>query len=75
MTFRISDRGIGIPLSDLYQLFKQFEGVSNVGVINGTGLGLSIVKKAVDLHGGYISIDSTEGVGTNVKVILPCTKI
>nr|WP_293108438.1 HAMP domain-containing sensor histidine kinase [Okeania sp. SIO2F4] len=71
----MSDRGIGIPLSDLYQLFKQFEGVSNVGVINGTGLGLSIVKKAVDLHGGYISIDSTEGVGTNVKVILPCTKI
>ncbi|MGD1701040.1 ATP-binding protein [Dapis sp. BLCC M229] len=38
-------------------------------------MGLSIVKKAVDLHGGYISIDSREGVGTNVKVILPCTKI
>ncbi len=62
ITFRISNRGIGIPGADRDQLFKQFEGASNVGVINGTGLGLSIVKQAVDLHGGYISINSTEGV-------------
>ena len=75
ITFYISAQGIGIPGSNRDQLFKQFEGASNVGVINGTGLGLSIVKQAVDLHGGYISIDSTEGVGTTFTVTLPCTKI
>ncbi|MGD1807021.1 sensor histidine kinase [Dapis sp. BLCC M126] len=75
ITFCISNQGIGIPGSSIKQLFKQFERTSNVGVIDGTGLSLSIVKQAVDLHGGYISIDRTEGVGTTIKVTLPCTTI
>jgi PAS domain S-box-containing protein len=70
-TFRIQDRGIGIPLKDRSQLFESFYRASNVGAIQGTGLGLSIVKKSVDLHGGQITVESTVGVGTTFTIRLP----
>ena len=69
--FRISDNGIGIPKSDLAQLFESFSRAQNVGGIQGTGLGLAIVKKAVDLHGGTIAVESEVGVGTTFSVTLP----
>ena len=69
--FRITDRGIGIPEEDQQHLFESFSRASNVGTIQGTGLGLAIVKKAVDLHGGTISVQSQVGVGTIFTVTLP----
>lgn len=69
--FRIQDRGIGIPAADLDKLFDSFHRASNVGTISGTGLGLSIVKKAVELHGGQIVVQSQVGVGTEFIVTLP----
>ena len=39
--------------------------------VGGTGLGLAIVKHIVNRHRGHLTIDSTEGVGTTVKVWLP----
>jgi signal transduction histidine kinase len=39
--------------------------------IQGTGLGLSIIKKAVDLLGGKLAIDSKLGEGTTITVELP----
>jgi signal transduction histidine kinase len=71
VTFRIQDRGIGIPLEDLSQLFESFYRATNVGTIKGTGLGLSIVKKSVDLHGGQLAVESVVGVGTTFTVMLP----
>ncbi|NET58334.1 MAG: response regulator [Symploca sp. SIO2E6] len=70
-TFCIQDQGIGIPPEDLDRVFESFYRASNVGNIRGTGLGLSIVKKAVDLHGGQILLESQIGVGTNVQFTLP----
>lgn len=67
----ISDCGIGIPAESLEHLFDQFHRAKNVGGISGTGLGLPIVKRAVDAHGGSITIDSEEGRGTTVTVCLP----
>ncbi|NER48608.1 MAG: response regulator [Symploca sp. SIO1A3] len=70
-TFCIQDQGIGIPPEDLDRVFESFYRASNVGNIQGTGLGLSIVKKAVDLHGGQILLESHIGFGTNVLINLP----
>jgi signal transduction histidine kinase len=70
-TFRIRDRGIGIPLKDQAQLFEPFYRSSNVGTISGTGLGLAIVKRCVELHGGEIAVESEVGVGTTFTITLP----
>ncbi|MBB5353513.1 PAS domain S-box-containing protein [Haloferula luteola] len=69
--FSISDRGIGIPKSDLPVLFEAFRRGSNVGQTPGTGLGLVIVKQSVELHGGTLAIDSREGEGTTFTVSIP----
>jgi PAS domain S-box-containing protein len=71
VVFRIQDQGIGIPIEDRAQLFNSFHRASNVGTISGTGLGLAIVKKAVDLHGGKITVDSEVGIGTTFIISLP----
>lgn len=71
ITFRIRDRGIGMPPEYQAKLFQRFERASNVGNIKGTGLGLSIVKQAVDLHGGQITVESQQGSGTTFTVTLP----
>jgi signal transduction histidine kinase len=67
----VGDQGIGIPLADQARLFESFHRASNVGTRQGTGLGLVIVKKAVELHGGTISIESEVDAGTHISVRLP----
>jgi signal transduction histidine kinase len=69
----ISDNGIGIPEDWLEDIFLEFVRAPNAKhhQIEGTGLGLSIVYEAVNMHGGSISVESTEGVGTTFKVTLP----
>ena len=69
--FLVQDAGIGIPAADRDRLFESFHRAKNVGTIPGTGLGLAIVKRSVDLHGGHIHVDSTEGLGTTFIVTLP----
>jgi PAS domain S-box-containing protein len=67
----VRDQGIGIPPADQARLFESFYRASNVGNRQGTGLGLVIAKKAVDLHGGTISVDSEVDAGTCIRVCLP----
>ena len=69
--FRVQDFGIGVPLEEQAQLFDSFHRANNVGSIPGTGLGLPIVKRAVDLYGGTIAIDSQVEKGTTFTVTLP----
>lgn len=71
IVFRVQDQGIGIPEADQARLFEAFHRASNVGHRPGTGLGLAIVKQSVDLHGGTIAFESTEGVGTTFTVVIP----
>lgn len=69
--FQIQDFGIGIPAADIEHIFEPFHRASNTDNIPGLGLGLSIVKKAVDLHGGEITVKSAIDAGTTVTVIVP----
>ncbi len=68
----ISDTGIGIPERDLPYIFQKFHRVSHPGdEIPGTGLGLVFVKQIVDLHKGFLSINSELNKGTTVLLKLP----
>lgn len=67
----VEDTGMGIPQDEVDHLFERFFRTSTVGAVAGTGLGLSIVKSIVEVHGGTITVSSTEGVGTAFHVELP----
>ena len=71
VVIQIKDEGIGIPAEDIPKVFTAFDRASNVGNITGTGLGLPIVKKAVDLHGGEIELQSELGKGSTFIVTIP----
>ena len=70
----IADNGIGIPSADLAHIFRRFYRVEkhhSQREIKGTGLGLSIVKRAIEAHGGNISVTSTPGRETKFLIIVP----
>jgi len=70
----VCDNGVGIPSADLPYIFKRFYRVQkhhSQSEIKGTGLGLSIVVRAVEAHGGEISVKSTPGQETCFTMILP----
>ena len=69
----VADTGIGIPREALPSLFNEFYRASNAKAAgeSGTGLGLAIVKLLVARYGGEISVDSREGEGTTMTVLLP----
>jgi signal transduction histidine kinase len=73
----VIDNGIGIPASDLANIFKRFYRVEkhHSQAIKGTGLGLSIVKRAVEAHHGSISVTSQPGRRTCFRITLPAPSV
>lgn len=69
----VCDTGTGIPPEDLDRLFVRFHrsSTSRDLAIPGLGLGLCISRDIVAAHGGRIEVESTVGVGTTVRVLLP----
>lgn len=68
MRLAVVDTGRGMPPEIRNSLFTGRAKSSKVG---GTGLGTKIVKDVVDAHGGQISVESKEGVGTTIHIRLP----
>lgn len=68
-----ADTGIGIPEGEHEKVFERFYRVdkSRSKETGGTGLGLSIVKHAAQYHNAQISLTSTVGKGTEIKIIFP----
>jgi signal transduction histidine kinase len=69
----VSDRGPGIPESELVSVFRPFYRVDTArsSQTGGFGVGLAIAERAVKLHNGHISASTREGGGTTIQISLP----
>jgi signal transduction histidine kinase len=73
--FSVTNKGLGIPKSELETIFDKFVQSSKTKTgAGGTGLGLSICKEIVHLHKGRIWADSKNGI-TTFTVELPPWKL
>ena len=68
----VEDTGLGVPATDLPQLFSRFHRGRNAMAYPGSGLGLAIVKAIVTSHGGQVMAENTSP-GTRFCVRLPIT--
>lgn len=69
----IADTGIGMDLKDVAIAMKPFRQVDSAlnRRYEGTGLGLPLAKAFTELHDGCLEIDSTPGIGTTIRLVLP----
>ena len=72
VTLAVQDEGIGIAPEKRSVLFERFSSnneLNNTGV-TGTGIGMNLTKELVDLHHGYIEVESEVGKGTTITILL-----
>lgn len=68
----ISDTGVGIPESEMDQLFVVFNRLdADKSEIQGTGIGLAVSKRLIELMGGEVGVSSVVGEGTTFWMDLP----
>ncbi|MCF6442515.1 ATP-binding protein [Pseudoalteromonas luteoviolacea] len=73
LIFEVKDTGIGMSKLGLNNLFMRFKQADNsiTRKFGGTGLGMAITQNLIDLMDGQIEVNSSEGVGTDIRVTLP----
>jgi signal transduction histidine kinase len=69
--FEVKDAGSGIPADEIPRLFqKYFRGRDSFSK-PGAGLGLYLVERIAEIHGGTVSVESTQGQRTSFKLSIP----
>lgn len=73
----VKDNGVGISQQDIPLILQPFKQVDShlTRSSEGTGLGLSLVKKMVEMHDGFLSIESQPNKGTTVSLSFPQDRI
>ena len=69
ITIQIRDNANGMPQDVVEKIFNPFFTTKPTG--QGTGLGLAISNDIIRAHGGSITVESSPGKGTEMKVLLP----
>ncbi|MBM3819080.1 MAG: HAMP domain-containing protein [Acidimicrobiia bacterium] len=64
---RVEDTGVGIPPEHLGKIFDLYFTTKD----HGTGIGLSMVYRIIQMHDGDVEVQSTPGVGTTFRILLP----
>ncbi len=65
----VSDTGVGIAAQDLDRVKEKFYKANKQ--VRGSGIGLAVADEIIKQHNGLLLVDSTEGVGTTVTIVLP----
>ena len=65
----VKDTGVGIPAEDIDRVKEKF--FKSNKTIRGSGIGLAVADEIIKQHQGLLFIESTEGVGTTVTIVLP----
>ncbi len=65
----VTDTGLGIPSQDIDRIKEKFYKASNS--VRGSGIGLAVADEIIKQHDGLLFVESTEGVGTTVTIVLP----
>ena len=73
----ITDTGIGIEPEDIARILTPFGQVASVYTRNhqGAGLGLTLTKALIERHGGDLTLRSTPGLGTTVRLCFPTDRL
>jgi PAS domain S-box-containing protein len=69
--FAVKDDGPGIPAQFHNKIFKMFQTLKPRDQVEGSGMGLAIVRKQIELSGGSLSLESSEGNGSTFHFTLP----
>lgn len=69
----VKDTGVGIPAQDLDRVKEKFYKANKD--VRGNGIGLAVADEIVKQHQGLLFVESTEGIGTTVTVVLPVYEI
>ena len=73
VSITITDNGEGMSDEVKQRVFESFFTTKPVG--QGTGLGMPIIRDIIEeRHGGHVTFDSTEGVGTSFTLTIPVKK-
>lgn len=65
----VKDTGVGIPAEDIDRVKEKF--FKSNKTVRGSGIGLAVADEIIKQHQGLLLVESTEGVGTTVTIVLP----